>query len=127
MNSYYKIFIYSNIRDFASNYLLYNDLKNKNNAGCDRACDLFRIDTDYLSGKGRQKVRVRARDLVSYRAVNEWGMSMVDVARRFDVTPSAVGYSVQREENSSRKKPTHLKRVIFDYLRTSPFSLFAMN
>jgi len=31
VNSYYKIFIYSNIRDFASNYLLYNDLKNKNN------------------------------------------------------------------------------------------------
>ncbi len=71
---------------------------------CDRACDLFRMDTDYLCGKGRQKVRVRAGDLVSYRAVNGWDMSMVDVAGRFGVTPSTVVYSVHRGEKLVKKE-----------------------
>jgi len=64
----------------------------------DRVCEVFGIEQDYLLGKGQQKDRVKARDLVSYWAVNELGMSMVDVARRFDITPSAVGYSLQRGE-----------------------------
>ena len=68
----------------------------------DRVCELFGIEQDDLFGKGRQRDRVRARDLVSYWAINELGMSMVDVARRFDLTPSAVGYSMKRGEKFSK-------------------------
>ena len=31
-------------------------------------------------------------------------MSMVDVARRLDITPAAVGYSVQREEKTAKEE-----------------------
>ncbi len=56
------------------------------------------MEKDYVTGRGRQKDRVRARNLVCYWAVAEFGASMIDVARRFDVTPSAISYSVQRGE-----------------------------
>jgi len=36
--------------------------------------------------------------------VVELGMSMVDVARRFDITPAAVSYSVQRGEKMAKKE-----------------------
>ena len=38
----------------------------------------------YITGRGRQKDRVRARDFFSYWTVVELGMTMVDLARKFD-------------------------------------------
>ena len=62
------------------------------------------MEKDYITGKGRQKERVKARDLVCYWSVVELGMSKVDLARRFDITPSAVSYSVQRGEKKAKKE-----------------------
>ena len=39
-----------------------------------------------------------ARSLVSYWAVRELGMSITDLARRFEMSPSAVTYAAQRGE-----------------------------
>ncbi len=64
----------------------------------ERVCKLLDMERDYVTGKGRQKDRVRARDFVCYWAVAELGEPMIDVARKFDVTPSAISYSVQRGE-----------------------------
>jgi putative transposase len=60
------------------------------------------MEKKHIIQRGKQRDRVKAKDLVCYWAVNELGMSMVDVSRRFDITPAAVGYSVQRGEKMAR-------------------------
>ncbi|MFA4911369.1 MAG: hypothetical protein WC649_10060 [Desulfobacteria bacterium] len=39
-----------------------------------------------------------------YWSVIELGISMVDVARRLDITPAAVSYSVQRGERMAKRE-----------------------
>ena len=51
-----------------------------------------------LTEKGRQRDCITARDLLCYWTVVELGMPMVDLARRFDLTPVAVSCAVQRGE-----------------------------
>jgi putative transposase len=41
--------------------------------------------------------------LLCYWAVVELGMSMVDLARKFDITPAAVSYAVQRGEKLAKE------------------------
>jgi putative transposase len=68
----------------------------------DRVSKLFKVERAYITGKGRQKERVQARDLLCYWTVSELGMSMVDLARKFDITPAAVSYAVQRGEKIAK-------------------------
>jgi hypothetical protein len=46
---------------------------------------------------------VSIRDLLGYWTVVELGMSMVDLARKFDITPGAVSYAVQRGEKIAKE------------------------
>ena len=64
---------------------------------------------DHITGRGRQKDRVRARDLLCYWTVVELGMPMVDLARKFDITPAAVSYAVQRGEKMARERGCQLE------------------
>ena len=75
----------------------------------ERVCILFKIEKDYITGRGRQKNRVQARDLLCYWTVVELGMSMVDLARKFDITPSAVTYAVRRGEKLARDRDYQLE------------------
>ena len=56
--------------------------------------------------KSKQRSRVRARDLVCYWSVCKLGMTMVDVARKLDVTSAAVSFESTRRwpqgRNASR-------------------------
>ena len=70
----------------------------------ERVSILFHVEKDYITGRGRQKDRVRARDLLCYWAVVELGMPMVDLARKFDITPAAVSYAVQRGEKMAKEQ-----------------------
>ncbi|EFK06307.1 conserved hypothetical protein [delta proteobacterium NaphS2] len=74
-----------------------------------RVSELFRLDKEYITGRGRQKDRVRARDLLCYWSVVELGMSMVDLARKFDITPAAVSYAVQRGEKLAKEMDYQLQ------------------
>jgi REP-associated tyrosine transposase len=56
------------------------------------------------TGRGRQKHCVLARDLLCYWTVVELGMPMVDLARKFNITPSAVSYAVQRGEKMAKEQ-----------------------
>lgn len=67
-----------------------------------RVSTLFDLEKGYITGKGRQRDRVRARDLLCYWTVVELGMSMVDLARKFDLTPAAVSNAVQRGEKMAK-------------------------
>lgn len=75
----------------------------------ERVCELFQLEKDYIAGRGRQEERVKARDLVCYWSVVELGMSKVDMARMFDITPAAVSYSVQRGEKMVKKEGYNLE------------------
>ena len=59
--------------------------------------------------QGRLKDRVRARDLLCYWTVVELGMPVVDLARKFDITPAAVSYAVQRGEKMAQERGYQLE------------------
>ena len=63
-----------------------------------RAAEIYQMDAGDIVIRGRQRRRVDARSLVSYWAVRELGMSITDLARRFEMSPSAVTYAAQRGE-----------------------------
>ena len=69
----------------------------------ERVSILFQLEKDYITARGRQKDRVRARDLLCYWAVVELEMPMVDLARKFAITPAAVSYAVQRGEKMAKE------------------------
>jgi len=75
----------------------------------ERVSILFQVEKDYITGRGRQKDRVRARDLLFYWTVVELGMPMVDLARKFDITPAAVSYAVQRGEKVTKERGYQLE------------------
>jgi REP element-mobilizing transposase RayT len=69
----------------------------------ERVSIIFQVEKDYITVRGRQKERVMARDLICYWSVVELGMSMVDLARKFDITPAAVSFAVQRGEKMAKE------------------------
>jgi len=60
------------------------------------------VGKDYITGRGRQKEQVRAGDLLCYWATVELGMSMVDLARKLELTSAAVSCAVQRGEKMAK-------------------------
>jgi putative transposase len=75
----------------------------------ERISILFQVEKEYITGRGRQKDRVRERDLLCYWTVVELGMSMVDLARKFDITPAAISYAVQRGEKMAKERGYQLE------------------
>jgi REP-associated tyrosine transposase len=69
----------------------------------DRVSLLFQLEKDYIVGKGRQKDRVRARDLICYWSAIELEISMADLAKRFGITLAAVSYAVKRGEKIAKE------------------------
>jgi len=59
---------------------------------------IYGIDKRHVVSKGRQRPRVEARSLLCYWAVRELGMTLTELALLFVMSPSAIGYSVQRGE-----------------------------
>ncbi len=75
----------------------------------ERVSIVFQVERDYIIGRGRQKERVMARDLLCYWTVVELGMPMVDLARKLDITPAAVSYAVQRGEKMAKERSYQLE------------------
>ena len=75
----------------------------------DRVSLLFQLEKDYITGRGRQKNRVQARDLVCYWSAIELGISMKDLAKRLEITLAAVSYAVKRGEEATKEGDYLLK------------------
>ena len=86
----------------------------------DRIAILFQLEKEYMTGRGRQRDRVMARDLLCYWSVVELGMSMVDLARRFDITSAAVSCAVQRGEKMLKKRDYQLETRVILILTVVP-------
>ena len=74
----------------------------------DKVATIYHMDSRDLFLKSRQRQRVEARSLVCYWAVSELGMPLTDLARHFEMTPSGVGYAVQRGETLARNNSYQL-------------------
>jgi putative transposase len=75
----------------------------------ERVSAVFQLEKGYITAKGRQQDRVMARDLLCYWAMFELGISIVDLARKFDITPAAVSYAVQRGEKMAKESDYQLE------------------
>jgi len=64
----------------------------------DRVSRIYQIDPKYIFSISRQRIRVKARSLLCYWAARELGMLLTDLAKRLRMSPSAVGYAVERGE-----------------------------
>jgi len=83
------------------NYTRQHELKNRGydlKKIADRAGEIYRMDPRYILSRGRQSRRVDARSLLCYWAVREVGMSLTELARVLEMSPSSVSYAVERGE-----------------------------
>ena len=69
----------------------------------------FDLEEDYITGRGRQKDRVEARDLLCYWCSIELGIPMADLAKRLGMTISAVSYAVHRGEKIAKERKCQLE------------------
>jgi hypothetical protein len=74
----------------------------------ERVSSLLNLEKDYITGRGRQRGRVQARDLLCYWSVRELGISMADLAKRLGMTISAVSYAVERGELEAKESDYRL-------------------
>ena len=69
----------------------------------ERVFFLLNLEKDYITGKGRQKDRSQARDLICYWCSVELSFPMADLARKFNITPAAVSCAVRRGESLAKE------------------------
>lgn len=69
----------------------------------ERVSSLFDLQKDYITGRGRQKGRLEARDLLCHWSANEVGISMADLPKMLGMTISAVSYAVHRGEKIAKE------------------------
>ena len=74
----------------------------------EKVSSLFNLEKDYITGRGRQRNRVRARDLLCYWCAIELRISMADLSKRLDMTLAAVSYAVKRGEKIAKEAGCHL-------------------
>ena len=63
-----------------------------------RVSSLFELEEEYITGKGRQQDRVKARDLLCYWCAIKLGISMTELAKRLGLSLGAVSCAVRRGE-----------------------------
>jgi len=64
----------------------------------ERVAEIYGMEPREILCRGKQQRRVKARSLFCYWAVGELGMSLRELARRLEMSPPAVGFSVERGE-----------------------------
>ena len=95
------------LKYFSRKYLLKNRGYNFEKVA-ERVSSLFDLEKDYITARGRQRDRVRARDLLCYWCAIGLGIPMADLAKRLDMTLSAVSYAVKRGEKIAKKAGFYL-------------------
>ena len=68
-----------------------------------RVGEIYKMDPNEFLSKGKQDLKVKARSLFCFWAVKELGMSRRELAGRLEISPPAVGYSVERGEGIARE------------------------
>jgi REP element-mobilizing transposase RayT len=63
-----------------------------------RVAEVLGMETDEVCLRGRQDRKVRARSLLCFWASRELGISHTELAKRFELSLAAIGFSVERGE-----------------------------
>lgn len=70
----------------------------------EKVATIYKMDPAEIFSRTRKRIRVEARSLLSYWAVRELGMPLTDLAKHFGMSPSGVGYAVERGEGIAKEK-----------------------
>jgi hypothetical protein len=73
--------------------------------------------------KGRQKDRVKARDLLCFRCAVKPGISMTELAKRLDLSLAAVSCAVRRGEKAVKEANYMLEDYDFLFFKDVPLYL----
>ena len=68
------------------------------------------IEPDAVYSKGRQDWKVKARSLLCFWASRELGISQAELAKRLELSPAAVGFSVERGELIAKEAKYFLEK-----------------
>lgn len=68
----------------------------------ERVAEVLEMEPDEIFSKGRQNRKVKARSLLCYWAARELGMSHTDLAKRLEMSPAGIGFSVERGETIAK-------------------------
>lgn len=68
----------------------------------ERVAEVLGMDLDEVYSKGRQDRKVKARSLLCYWASRELGISHTALAKKLEMSVSAVGFSVERGESIAK-------------------------
>ena len=68
----------------------------------ERVCEVLEMDKSDLWAAGKDRNRVRGRSLFCYWASRELGISQAELARKLNISPAAVTFSVKRGEEMVR-------------------------
>jgi len=74
----------------------------------ERVAEIYGMETREIMSKGKQPRKVQARSLFCFWAVSELGMSIRQVAKRLEMSPPGVGFSVERGEAIAHENAYHL-------------------
>jgi len=75
---------------------------------CSHVCRIFSIETDEILRKGRANDVSRAKNLMSFWASRELGISGKEIADYFGVTSPAISYSIKQGEGYARQHGVNL-------------------
>ena len=77
-----------------------------------KVASLFNVEKNYIIGKGGQRGRAGARDLLCYWCAVELEIPMADLARRLNLTLAAVSYAVKRGEKAAKEGGCRLDELL---------------
>jgi len=70
----------------------------------ERVAGIYGMEPSEILSRGKHPRRVQARSLFCFWAVRELGISLRELARRLEISPPGVGYSVERGEAIAHEK-----------------------
>ena len=74
----------------------------------ERVAEIYGMETREIMSRGKQPRKVKARSLFCFWAVNELGMSIRQVAKRLEMSPPGMGFSVERGQAIAHENGYHL-------------------
>ena len=77
--------------------------RNNSDRIAERVAEVLEMEMDEIFSKGRQSRKVRARSLLCFWASRELGMSHTDLAKKLEMSPAGIGFSVDRIESIAKK------------------------
>jgi putative transposase len=74
----------------------------------EKVAEIYGMEAREIMSRGKQPRQVKARSLLCFWAVSELGMSIRQLARRLEMSPPGVGFSVERGQAIARGNEYHL-------------------